>query len=324
MKIEDVRRRLRESCRHLQFCVVLYNKQLARGKHFLHEHPQGASSWREGYIERLANQDGVKTTVGHLCQYGMVIIDDSGTSRPIMKPTRWLSSSVPMLRRLSAKCQNEHTHGSLLNGKAAGAAIYLQMLCVEILKGIRDTTIEEDMKKEMEDENQDQHMIGSLLMEPRSGDLSAPKGIIANINKSQWENVQKYFDEMTHIELPAKLVREARAEELECFNTPPVWDVVKTQECWDVTGSPPITTKWVDVNTGDQQDYDIRCRLVAREMGGAKSDEFYAPTPPLEARRVLFSEAATNRRFGKYEKKLLFVYVRKAYFNAVVDRSPTI
>ena len=98
---------------------------------------------------------------------------------------------------------------------------------------------------------------------------------------------------------------------------------MKTQECWDTTGSPPISTKWVDVNKGDQQDYDIRCRLVAREMGGGKSDEFYAPTPPLEAKRLLFSEAATNRRFGKHEKKLLFIDVRKAYFNAKVDR-PTL
>ena len=55
-------------------------------------------------------------------------------------------------------------------------------------------------------------------------------------------------------------------------------------------------------------------------MGGAKSDEFYAPTPPLEANRLLFSEAAKNRRFGRHEKKLLLIDVRKAYFNAEVDR----
>ena len=62
--------------------------------------------------------------------------------------------------------------------------------------------------------------------------------------------------------------------------------------------------------------YDVRCRLVAREMGGGKNGEFYAPTPPLEANRLLFSEAATNRMLGKHEKKLLFIDVRKAYFNA--------
>ena len=112
---------------------------------------------------------------------------------------------------------------------------------------------------------------------PRGVEDVLPKGILANVNKSQWGNIQKYFDEVTHIELPAELVRAARTEEIEHFNTLLVWDVVKTQECWDKTGGPPITTKWVDVNKGDQQEYDVRCRLVAREMGGGKNDEFYAP-----------------------------------------------
>ena len=67
------------------------------------------------------------------------------------------------VRRLSSKCKNEHKHGSLLNGKAAGAAIYPQKWCVEILKRIRDTTIEEDSEKEMEDESENQHMINSIV-----------------------------------------------------------------------------------------------------------------------------------------------------------------
>ena len=53
-------------------------------------------------------------------------------------------------------------------------------------------------------------------------------------------------------------MRAARAEEIEYFNSLPVWDIVKTPECWDVTGSSPITTKWVDVNKGDQAQHDIR------------------------------------------------------------------
>ena len=99
------------------------------------------------------------------------------------------------------------------------------------------------------------------------GKSQGPKSIIASVNSSRREDVQRFFDEVTHVELPANLEREARAEELNCFNTLPVWEVVKTQECWDVTGKPPISTKWVDVNKGDQQEHDIRCRLVAREMG---------------------------------------------------------
>ena len=72
----------------------------------------------------------------------------------------------------------------------------------------------------------------------------------------------------------------ARTGDIEHLNTQYVWYVVKTQECRDKTGGPPIATTWVNVNKGDQQEYDVIGRLVAREMGGAKSDEFYAPTPP--------------------------------------------
>ena len=77
----------------------------------------------------------------------------------------------------------------------------------------------------------------------------------------------KYYDEMTNIELPAKLVEAARAEDTQYFNALPVWDIVKTQECWDVTGKPPISIKWVDVNKGDQESYGVRSRLVARDGG---------------------------------------------------------
>ena len=47
------------------------------------------------------------------------------------------------------KMRQYHDHGSLLNGKAAGAAVYPERLCGEILKGMRDTIIENDIKEEM-------------------------------------------------------------------------------------------------------------------------------------------------------------------------------
>ena len=128
-------------------------------------------------------------------------------------------------------------------------------------RGIRDTTIEEDLEKDMKKESENHHNINSLVYNchpwggcvpclvptPRGKDIaryaSNPGGVIASVNSFRREDVQKYFDEVTHVELPARLVKEARAEELEYFNTLPVWKVVKTQERWDITGSPPISTK---------------------------------------------------------------------------------
>ena len=49
-------------------------------------------------------------------------------------------------------------------------------------------------------------------------------------------------------------------------------------------------------------------------------DAFAAATPPLEAKRMLFSQYATEQvRCGK-PLKLSFIDVRKAYFNAVPER----
>ena len=104
----------------------------------------------EGRIHRgaLASRPGVSTTVGHMCRYDMTLGDGPGGEVPIMKPTRWMSSSEPMLQRLHAKCERNHEHGSLLNGRAAEAAIYPEKLCIDILKGMRDTVTKRNMDKE--------------------------------------------------------------------------------------------------------------------------------------------------------------------------------
>ena len=93
-----MRRRLKEARRPLEFCVVLYRDQLALGKHFLQDHLFWTSSWKEGCVERLAAKTGVSTTVGHMCQYDMMVDDKLGVKKLFMKPTRWLSSSEAMLR----------------------------------------------------------------------------------------------------------------------------------------------------------------------------------------------------------------------------------
>ena len=47
MPPERVKAILREGRRHLHFVISLYKLQLDACRHFLHEHPHGASSWRD-------------------------------------------------------------------------------------------------------------------------------------------------------------------------------------------------------------------------------------------------------------------------------------
>ena len=79
----------------------------------------------------------------------------------------------------------------------------------------------------------------------------------------------KFVDGMSGQVLNDSLVAEARRKELEYFTSKGVWRKRLLSEAFAKTGRRPISVRWVDVNKGDQQEYDIICRLVAREMGGA-------------------------------------------------------
>ena len=66
------------------------------------------------------------------------------------------------------------------------------------------------------------------------------------------------------------------------------------QEAWAKTGRPPISTRWVEVNKGDDDSPNYRRRLVAWEFRMAGEDSIFAPTPPLESLRMVSSFATTD------------------------------
>lgn len=53
MPPEVVAERLRKAKQHLRFCTQLYKLQLDAGRYFLHEHPAGATSWKEQCVQRI-------------------------------------------------------------------------------------------------------------------------------------------------------------------------------------------------------------------------------------------------------------------------------
>jgi hypothetical protein len=103
-----------------------------------------------------------------------------------------------------------------------------------------------------------------------------------------------FFDDLTKQQLPTELVKLARKKELDYFQMKRVWKRVPHEEAWRVKGRPPITVRWVDVNKGDDENPEIRSRLVARQIRGCNEDPMFAPTPPLEALRTVLSYAATD------------------------------
>ena len=135
-----------------------------------------------------------------------------------------------------------------------------------------------------------------------------------------------YWDDIYGKPLDPAGVKEARKEEVQVITEMGVCEVIPRP-----AGEKVISTRWVDINKGDEDRPKYRSRFVARELKPRGShrgdvanwDEFYASMPPLSALRILFT-LAVAKRFPKIEGKmpstplkdvcLLFIDVKKAHF----------
>ena len=90
------------------------------------------------------------------------------------------------------------------------------------------------------------------------------------------------------------------------------------KDCWNKTGKTPVGVRWVIVNKGDEANTDYRARLVAKELKIDERLDLFAATPPLEAKKLQFSRAATSRGNRRHlgENKLSFIDINRAYFHA--------
>ena len=135
-----------------------------------------------------------------------------------------------------------------------------------------------------------------------------------------------YWDDLSGKPLSPELVLKARTEEMGEILKHNVYEKVPISQCWNETGQPPVGTRWVDVNKGDDQNVEYRSRLVAQELNTHKRQDLFAATPPLEAKKLLMSLATTEGigfQAGCKSKgfKLDFIDVRRAYFHAKARRT---
>ena len=105
------------------------------------------------------------------------------------------------------------------------------------------------------------------------------------------------MDDVSGVVLDTDGVQKARMEEMDIFRQYQVYTKVSEQESWNVTGKGPIGVRWIDINKGDTMSPEYKSRLVAKEIQRDKRDDMFAATPPLEAKRALFSLAVTEE-FG--------------------------
>ena len=220
MDPERVRKLIEEGRMHLQFMVSLYQLQLDAGRFFVHEHPATALSWDERCIVKMLAHCDVHLVKAHQCQFGLMTPGPDGKPMPALKPTKFMTNSVPMAKVLSRTCKWDHVHQPLTSGRCAAAAFYPMPLVRAIIKGIR---LQKNISKSV---------VSSFAMVPTeyvnsmtdSGEV-APTSKCPKVNGGHVEisfdsrNFKPlYRDEYTNEVLPDNLVRAAICEELTYFN----------------------------------------------------------------------------------------------------------
>jgi len=332
---EEERRRVAGDV-HLRFVAELYKMQLDGGRYFLHENPDQATSWGRAALADLLRDERVQTVTGDQCQYGQ----GAQCGDPIRKPTRWMSNSPEILKKLGRRCTGRGgacsrrrggRHVTASGRLAREAAVYPFKLCRAILEGCRDQLMRDGTLKagmfglqgkfEEDTVRYFDHLTGEQL---EGEDAVAAERVFA----VQVKEHASYRDSVTGQPLRTELVRAARKLELEYFEAKQVWEKRPRSEALARTGKAPITVRWIDTNKGDDEALNYRSRLVAREIRRAGEDPIFAPTPPLESLRTIISLAATNVRGSKphvrdprseHRTQVSFMDISRAYFCAETD-----
>ena len=335
--VEKFRHKWKGVVQHIEFCIRFYRHQLSQGRHFLHEHPWSASSWRLEAMTSFMRDPRVICSKADQCMYGLLTHNEEGQETPARKPTGFLTSSWAIADEFALKCNGSHAHQHLMGGRARDVAIYPRGLTEAICKGmvkqkafekaglatagacrrgrlsniIQAAGIEKRHNKEIpahwvdevhaEDMGQEEARLlseGVHMLNETGGRLTA------------WDDVNK-------CELDVEGVKRARETEMKFFHELNAYTRCP-RECVLKEGGKIIDLRWIDTNKGDITNPCYRSRLVAREFNRFKDNSLYVSTPPLEALRAIISHAATLD--GEESKEIMVNDVSRAYFYAPVKR----
>ena len=89
----------------------------------------------------------------------------------------------------------------------------------------------------------------------------------------------------------------------------------RIRQCVLRTGRKPVSCRWRDINKGDSERVEVRCRSIAREIKQKGTDIYFAGTPPLALVRYVICRAATLSKAGK-RRQLMVLDAKRAFLHA--------
>ena len=320
METDDVRRKIAEALVHIKFSVELCISQHLAGRLFIFEHPVGASSWCSEALTVLGKLEGVMQANFDFCVMDMKVGDKPNADQkhvPVKKRTKVMTNSTALHSLLvHAQCQGRHAvHADLGNGLASECQVYPDKFCRIICEAIKKELDMVQWRKQVCKTYDISETFERLLsIRAKVEDLAVPPE--EDYLKELYEGLE-FMDDVTGAPLDKSRAIKARKLEMDFFRRMGVYTKVPREKYMKV-----ITTRWLDVNKGDEASPDYRARLVGREIKMDKRADLFAATPPLERLRMILSICAMNQQNVDGGENFVVMKndIKRAYFHAPMTR----
>jgi hypothetical protein len=242
-----------------------------------------------------------------------------GKRTAAQSPTIFMTSAEAIAAELGQRCYRKRSHQPLLGGRAGPAARYPEELCEAICRGLLNHLDwkGKEVKPLMRFTEKNIDQVRVILYGQKS---TKPTQKTSDDAHEDREEAVRAWDDITGEELDRKALRQARPKELGYTRNKNVWGNMRGKDA-QARGLKILRTRWIDINTEDEDNVDIRSRLVAKEMNKGQEERLFAATQPEEALRMLVSRAATitsKRKMG--ESVIMINKVARAFFEARITR----
>ena len=298
-------------------CVRFYRRQLDEGKYFLHEQPSASTTWQDPEMLALMSLPGVVRVEGPQCYWTR----SSPEGLPRAKAARNIARSQTSFVT-NSPCLAEALQRA--NAEQSGTTLRRTVECIDGLAGITLAgqpkvvqAVLAGLRKQLQQDGQ----LSDLDLK-YGGPVPSHPHFDASSEELQ-EDYNKFFDNISGEELPSDLVLNARQEEIEWVRSINLYDKVPRAEA-DSKGIRPLQIRWVDVNKGDRAHYNVRSRLVGKELKARTkhallAHELFSAMPPWEMVKSLLSLLVTDGVAA--ESLVLGVFdISRAHFMAPATR----
>ena len=116
---------------HMDFTMEMHEDQLERGDLSLHEHPDTATSWNLGSVQRFLSHDEVLLIKSHLCRFGLNFNGKLSRKSTLFATT---CDAIGVCLQKLCNCTGSHQH--LIQGLPRQAQVYPPALVKAIIDGL--------------------------------------------------------------------------------------------------------------------------------------------------------------------------------------------